>query len=133
MDELQVHGDSGGDDAADQRHVRRDELLAEGVGAVDQRAALGDGLDRATARDARDRYAVAAGERGRTPLEHAVDGLAVVEADLEAATAAGDDETFVADARARRGHRPSTFAAQMTSLSVTPPALCVDHVTVQRS
>ena len=85
--------------------------------------------------------AVAARERRVATLQHALDGFAVVEAHRVVPAPAGGDEAAFENPRpgpyrrrdARHAMAASVLAAQMQSFSVTPPALCVDQATTQRS
>ena len=101
MDELLVERQAGRDDAADLRDVGGDQLFAERVGAVEERRARRDRLDRAAARGAARRCTRSPqASVVRAALQHAVDDLAVVERDGEVAPTAGDDQPFAQRRRA---------------------------------
>ncbi len=141
VDELLVDREVRCDDADHLGDVGRDQLLAERVGSVEQRAPRQHRLDRPAARHARDAHAVAAGQRRASAFEHAFERLAAVQQHRIVAPPAGRDEAGLQRCAIARlqlrcpPHRPraSTLAAQMQSFSVTPPALCVDQATTQRS
>ena len=115
----------GGDHDDDLRHVRGDELLAEGVGAMQQRTARGDAFDHALC-------AVLCGGRGGELHFHHVAAhhfafLAARQAGQFAAVfearqvlaAEGRDDLAV-DGGAQILNSASTFAAQMKSFSDRP-------------
>ena len=95
VDELEVGRQVRRDDADQQRDVRRDQLLLEGVGAIDEVAARLDRLDRAAAPCAGHPDAVAARRRGVPPLQQAHERRPIVQADREMPPPGGDDRARV--------------------------------------
>ncbi len=138
MDEFLVERESRRDDANDLRDIRRDQLFVKGIGAVDEARPRRHRFDRAAARNSREPHAIAARDLHRAPFEHAFQDLAVRERHRIMPPVRGDDEAFFRGAgngvaaRGYQANRRSALAAQMTSFSVTPPALCVENATTQR-
>ena len=125
VDQLLVDGEVRRDDADDLRHVRRDQLLPEFVGAEEQRAAGLDRFDRAAARRARDAHPVAAGKRRAAAFQHALDRRAAVEAHGVVATTAGGDEAGFEDTR--RAIRPAGLRASRDEVCDAGDAVAVDR------
>ena len=105
----------------------------ERVGAVDQIAARRDALDRSAAGDADHVDPIAARELSRAAFLQTFDRFAVRQQHLEVPAMRGDDDALLPCAAGfAQAYRRSAFAAQITSLMVTPPAECVEYATAQR-
>jgi hypothetical protein len=134
VEQVLVDRDVVRDDADDLRDVGGDHLLAKRVGAVQERAARLDRLDRGAAGNALDADPVTAGHDGLAALEDALDDLAAVEADREVAAKRRHHQPHFRRAHfaPERRATSSVRAAHARSFCVMPPASCVDQRTVQR-
>ncbi len=126
--QLVVEGGFGGDDDDELGDVGRDDLLFEGVGAVEQAAARGDAFDDAlVAAGARDLDPVSAGDFAFLAAWHAFQHLAIRQFRQIVTPVCGDDQSV--QRAAQIFSSASTFAAQMKSFSDRPPTAWVVYST----